>query len=207
VLDIGANIGWYAINLSKSVSQGKIIAFEPIPRTYRYLVDNIALNELDNIKTYNLGLSEKSGHFNFYYNRNYTGATSLANIINARDVALVKCRVERLDDFLKKAKIKKFDFIKCDVEGAEKFVIQGGLGSIKQNQPVIFVELLRKWSAKFNYHPNSIIKMLKEIGYGCYVINKTKLKKIKEIRETTQQTNFCFLHKTKHAKLINRLTQ
>lgn len=205
VLDIGANIGWYAINLSKSVPQGRIIAFEPIPKTYGNLIKNIALNGLGNIKTYNTGLSKKAGYFNFYYNRNYTGASSLVDIINAQDVALVKCRVEKLDDFLKKSKIRQVDFIKCDVEGAEKLVIQGGLEAIKQNRPIIFIELLRKWSAKFNYHPNSVISMLKEIGYGCYVINKTKLKKIKEIIETTRHTNFCFLHINKHSKLLSRL--
>lgn len=205
VLDIGANIGWYAINLSKSVPQGRIIAFEPIPKTYGYLVKNIVLNGLGNIKTYNIGLFKKAGYFNFYYNRNNTGATSLVDIIKEDDVAIVKCRVEKLDDFLKKAKIKQVDFIKCDVEGAEKFVIQGGMETIKENKPIIFLELLRKWSAKFNYHPNSIISMLKEMGYGCYVINKTKLRKIKEITEATQHTNFCFLHINKHYKLLSRL--
>ena len=205
VLDIGANIGWYAINLSKSVPEGRIIAFEPIPKTYDYLVKNIALNKLGNIKTYNIGLSEKAGYFNFYYNRKYTGATSLVNLINEHDVSLIRCRVEKLDNFLKKSKIRQVDFIKCDVEGAEKLVVEGGLESIKKNKPIIFIELLRKWSAKFNYHPNSIITMLKEVGYGCYVINKTKLRKIKEITETTPHTNFCFLHVNKHSKLLSRL--
>ena len=205
VFDIGANIGWYSMNLSKSVPQGRIVSFEPIPKTYDYLIKNIALNQLHNVKAYNIGLSSKAGCFNFYYNRNYTGATSLVDIIKANNVAIVKCRVERLDDFFKKAKIKQVDFIKCDVEGAEKFVIEGGLEVIKKNKPIIFIELLRKWSAKFNYHPNIIINMLKKVGYGCYIINKTKLKKIKQITEATQHTNFCFLHIDKHSKLLNRL--
>ncbi|MDP3042487.1 MAG: FkbM family methyltransferase [Candidatus Omnitrophota bacterium] len=205
VLDIGANIGWYSINLSKSVPGGRIISFEPIPKTYEYLIKNIALNQLRNIKTYNIGLSNKAGCFNFYYNRNYTSATSLVNIIKDDNVAIVKCRVEKLDDFLKKAKIMQVDFIKCDVEGAEKFVIEGGQEVINKNKPIIFIELLRKWSAKFNYHPNSIINILKDIGYGCYIIKKTKLKRIKKITEITQYTNFCFLHKIKHSKLLIRL--
>lgn len=205
VLDIGANIGWYSINLSKSVPQGKIIAFEPIPRTYGYLFKNIVLNKLSNIKTYNIGLSKESGYFNFYYNRDYTGATSLVDIIKKNNVALVKCRVEKLDNFLRKVKIKRVDFIKCDVEGAEKLVIEGAIEAIDENKPIIFIELLRKWSAKFNYHPNSIINLLKDKGYGCYVIKETKLKKIKKITGSTQQTNFCFLHINKHSKLLGRL--
>jgi FkbM family methyltransferase len=206
VLDIGANVGWYTLNLAKSVLQGRIIAFEPIPKTYGYLVKNIALNGLANIKTHNIGLAKKAGYFDFYYNRKYPGATSLADIMNEPGVVLARCRVEKLDNFLKKSKIKRVDFIKCDVEGAEKFVIEGGLETIKENKPIIFMELLRKWSAKFNYHPNSIISMLREIGYGCFVIHKTRLKRIQEITETTQQTNFCFLDINKYSKLLSRLT-
>jgi FkbM family methyltransferase len=206
VLDIGANIGWYSVNLSPCLPQGKIIAFEPIPRTYNYLVENIALNKLRNVKTYNIGLSSRRGHFSFYYNRNYTGATSLSNITQADGVQLIKCRVETLDDFLKKIKAGRIDFIKCDTEGAEKFVVEGGWATIKKNQPVIFIELLRKWSAKFNYHPDSVVKMLQGAGYVCLVISKTKLKRIRAITATTQETNFCFLHKTRHAGLLNRLT-
>ncbi len=206
VLDIGANIGWYSINLSRDLPQGRIIAFEPIPRTYDYLGKNIFLNGLSNIKTYNVGLSRQAGFFNFYYNRNFSGATSLVNITNSRDADLVKCRVEKLDDFLKKIKLKHIDFIKCDAEGAEKLVIDGGLETIKKHKPVIFVELLRKWSAKFNYHPNRVIDTLKEAGYNCYVIDKNKLKKIKAITQVTPQTNFCFLHPVKHLRLLGRLT-
>ncbi len=205
VLDIGANIGWYSINLSKSVPQGRIISFEPMPRTYDYLNMNINLNQMRNIKTYNIGLSNNAGYFSFYYNRNYTGATSLVDIIKEDNVVIVKCRVEKLDGFLMKTKIKRVDFIKCDVEGAEKFVIEGGLETIKRDKPIIFIELLRKWSAKFNYHPNSVINILNKNGYGCYIINKTKLKKIIKITENTQHTNFCFLHLNKHSKLLSRL--
>ncbi|MDD5129558.1 MAG: FkbM family methyltransferase [Candidatus Omnitrophica bacterium] len=206
ILDIGANIGWYSINLSRSVPRGRIIAFEPIPKTYNCLIKNVALNQLPNIKAYNIGLFNKSGRFNFYYNRSYTGATSLKDIIHKHDTVLIKCRVEKLDDFLKKIKIGQVDFIKCDAEGAEKFVIEGGLNLIKKYKPVIFVELLRKWAAKFDYHPNSVISLLKQIGYECYVINKAKLKKIREITETTQQTNFYFLPVSKYSKLLSRLT-
>jgi FkbM family methyltransferase len=141
VLDIGANIGWYAINLSKSVPQGRIIAFEPIPKTYEYLTKNTALNNLHNIKAYNIGLSSKAGYFNFYYNQNYAGATSLASVAKQDNMSIVKCKVEKLDGFLKKVKIREIDFIKCDVEGAEKFLIQGGKQAFNEKRPIFLMEL------------------------------------------------------------------
>ena len=47
VLDIGANIGWYCINISKERKNSNIFAFEPIPKTFNYLYQNIKMNEID----------------------------------------------------------------------------------------------------------------------------------------------------------------
>ena len=46
VLDVGANMGWYSINIAKTYPSCKIHAFEPIPNTYSYLEQNIKLNQL-----------------------------------------------------------------------------------------------------------------------------------------------------------------
>ena len=57
---------------------------------------------------------------------------------------------------------ESIDFIKCDVEGNELSVIQGGEKLIKSHKPIILLELLRKWSARFNFHPNEVIELLRE---------------------------------------------
>ena len=44
VLDIGANIGWYSLNLAKRYPRCKISAFEPIPKTFACLEKNLGLN-------------------------------------------------------------------------------------------------------------------------------------------------------------------
>ena len=41
VIDIGANIGWYTLNLSKCIPHGRIIAFEPIPDIFKRLKKKI----------------------------------------------------------------------------------------------------------------------------------------------------------------------
>ncbi len=87
----------------------------------------------------------------------------------------------------------KLDFIKCDVEGAELLTFQGGLKTITKYKPIVFTEMLRKWSAKFNYHPNEIIELFKDIGYGCYFVVNDKLHEIKMMTDETIETNFFFL--------------
>ena len=50
VLDLGANIGYYAIMEAKIVgSSGKIYAIEPDPRNIEILKKNIKLNNIDGI--------------------------------------------------------------------------------------------------------------------------------------------------------------
>ena len=56
VFDIGGNIGYYSILLSKQVK--RIYTFEPYLYTYRKLVRNIKLNYISNIKTYQIALSD-----------------------------------------------------------------------------------------------------------------------------------------------------
>ncbi len=201
ILDIGANIGWYCLNLSKNVPRGRIMAFEPIPTTFGYLLKNIALNNITNIIPYNFGLCDKEGGFEFYYSPKLPGATSLRlthkNIMRQK----IKCKINRLDNFITKL-VTHVDFIKCDVEGAELFVIRGGLETLKKWKPVLFLEMLRKWSAKFGYHPNEIIELLNEIRYACYYRKNNKLVKIKKIDEKTEATNFYFLDPDKHKKYI-----
>lgn len=202
IFDIGANIGWYSIHLAKKLNSASIFSFEPIPETFIKLKRNVQLNNIDNINLINIPLSNKVQDLTFYYSPSATGASSSVNISNEEDIKKLDCRTTTIDLFVEKNNINKIDFIKCDVEGSEIFVYQGGLESIKKFTPVIFTEMLRKWAAKFNYHPNDIILLLKELGYNCYKSMNKKLVEIKSIDENTKETNFFFLHPDSHQDYI-----
>lgn len=204
VFDIGANIGWCALGLSRCVPRGKIFAFEPIRKTFSCLKQNIALNKAKNIRAYNFALSDKNGIMEFYYDRTLSGAASLRNLHENRKKGKVRCRVWRLDDIVK-GLTGRIDFIKCDVEGAELFVMKGAMRTLASMKPALFLEMLRKWSAKFGYHPNDIIGLLGGIGYRCYYAKGGALAEISKVGERTKATNFYFLDKVKHAKLIKEL--
>jgi hypothetical protein len=66
------------------------------------------------------------------------------------------------------------------------------------NKQLIFTEMLRKWSAKFNSHPNEIIDLLSGIGYRCFATRENHLIEIFSMDESTIETNFFFLHSEKH---------
>ena len=201
IFDVGANVGWFSLIISKNIPKVSLHSFEPIPATFDILNRNISLNGGFPIKTYNLGFYSEDTNLKLFYDSECSGRTSAANLAEI-DVREVPCSFKKMDSFVREMNIQQLDFVKCDVEGAEYFVYQGGIETLRKFKPIIFSEMLRKWSAKFNYHPNDIINFLSEIGYLCFVIRENKLDNFTRMDEKTVETNFLFLHKEKHAQQI-----
>lgn len=196
-IDIGANIGWYSI-LAARYGSG-VYSFEPIEKTYRRLCANIELNELTGIKTYNLGLGESAGEDKFYFYDMASGAASRADLNNwsgaISEVQEMTCMIDTLDHICSKEKLERIDLIKCDVEGGELFVFKGGIETLRRFRPFVLCEMLRKWSAKFNYHPNEIIHLFEELNYKCIALDRKHIGAgyiLKQMQETTAETNFLF---------------
>lgn len=202
--DIGANIGWYSINIAVSRRAAKIYCFEPIPKTYEHLKQNLALNSVPNVTAHNFGFSSQNGEFTFYYYPEGSGNASSANVTGRSDVETVQCKVRTLDGYINETGVH-VDFIKCDVEGAELLVFQGGIEAISRDRPIVFSEILRKWSAKFNYNPNQIFDLFRQQGYRSFTVKGNYLSEFLGMDESTVETNFFFLHSVKHSTQISAL--
>lgn len=192
ILDIGANIGYFSLYFATKFPSTKIYAFEPIPNTFDSMKENIQLNHVENIESFNLGLTDKKKKLEMFYNPEGCGSSSLKDLLGATCTRKVECAFSTVDDFILEKNITHLDFIKCDVEGAEKFVYEGAFKTIERFRPLIFSEMLRKWSAKFGYHPNEIIQFFKKLDYACYAISEATFEKITEVTEETVETNFLF---------------
>jgi len=196
MLDIGANIGWYSLMASKINPAATIHCFEPIPTTYSRLIQNFALNSIESLQCHNYGFSNEPGSFPFYFYPEGSGNASMHNLAGRKDATIVDCELRTLDSVLDwLPSIKRIDFVKCDVEGNELFVLQGGLKLLNEHKPVLLCELLRKWSAAFGYHPNEVIDFLTRIGYKPYTVGtEGDLSEFTRITDETTQTNFFFVH-------------
>jgi len=206
VFDIGANVGWYSMNIARLIEDVQVYAFEPIPSTFSYLERNVEINNLHNIHLNNFGFSNQDQELTFYFYPEGSGNASSANLVDHPNTQRIVCDVKTLDGFVNATGLQ-VDFIKCDVEGAELLVFQGGIETIKRQQPTIFAEMLRKWSAKFNYHPNEIIKLLSDLGYKCFAAKGKVIEEFFLMDERTLETNFFFLHTIKHASKISVLAK
>lgn len=205
IFDIGANIGWYSLNLAKAFPHATINAFEPVPATFGYLQANLALNGAAQVRAHNFGFSDHEGELAFFFDPSGSGGASAADLQGTGAAQKVTCKIERLDSFVERTGAR-VDFIKCDVEGAELFMFKGGVGTLEKFKPVVFTEMLRKWAAKFNYHPNQIIELFSGLGYSCFAGRDGKLVEFLAMDDNTTETNFFFLHPDAHAAKIAALT-
>jgi FkbM family methyltransferase len=205
VFDIGANVGFYSLHWASRIAQGgQIHAFEPVPSTFAWLKRNVEINHLTEVvRTNNFGLSDEKKTLSIYLPAvSGCGAASIKNLHPEESSQVVEVDVRTLDDYVSEAGLSRIDLIKIDVEGAELFVIKGGFKTIAQTKPLIFMELLRKWSKPFGYHPNEVLALLGEIGYRCYTFEDNKVIPFDTMTEETVQTNFFFAHPDRHAEWL-----
>ena len=155
VIDIGAHIGWYTIDMAKKAKH--VYAFECSPKSFNYLCANIALNQLDyNVSKFNCALSNTNISMPYYIRDPKDGGGNGISkfdydVVNNVPYVLVPCKP--LDDF----HFENINFIKMDVEGHEKQVLQGAKQTILSNDyPKILFE---SWDDE---KPNLPVKELKQ---------------------------------------------
>jgi FkbM family methyltransferase len=161
ILDIGANIGTHSVYWGKITQANKIYAFEPVITTYRILEKNIEINNLINkVKPFNFGLGNKKTRAKIKtYDLDNIGGTSLEEDANG-DI-----EIHALDDIDEINNLTRIDFIKIDVEGFEKYVLEGGKRTLLKHNPIIFIESFSgKDTFDFTY------EFIKELGYGEPII-------------------------------------
>ncbi|MDN3508493.1 MAG: FkbM family methyltransferase [Candidatus Neptunochlamydia sp.] len=208
LFDVGANIGWYALNWSKQFPNSTIYAFEPIPQTYDFLKTNAIINGSKNIHPYQLALSNSSGSKPYYFTPESSVLASEKNILEYKNAKKINVTTTTIDGFIENTKIKKLDLIKCDVEGAELNSIKGALKTIKNYQPIVVLELFHEWSKWFDYHPNEAFSLLAKFGYSAFLPEKGFLEKVDSYQsEDFSKQNYFFLHNQTHEKLIQRFSK
>jgi FkbM family methyltransferase len=136
VIDIGANVGNHTVYWAKVTKVKKIYSFEPVKSTFRILLKNIEINNIsDKVKIYNIALgNKKSKGIIDVYNLDNIGGTSLSED-NDGDLELDK--IDNIKEIMEEPEIS---FVKIDVEGFEKNVLQGAINLFDKYKPMVFIE-------------------------------------------------------------------
>ena len=198
-LDIGVYRGVYSYKLSQNFKT--VHSFEPNPLLYPYLEKNLK-KVINNMILYNLALSDTNGvselklpiRSKSIFKNNIEelfklGAATMhpENIMN--NYKKVPIQMKRLDEI----KINNnIGFIKIDVEGHEKNVIEGGLDTIKKNKPVLLVEIEEKHTKK---PIEETINFIKSLNYNAFIYKEKTLIEFNETNKNQKEINYIFIKK------------
>ena len=136
VIDAGANVGVFSIYASIKHPEATIYAFEPNPRTFKALQENIKY--YPNIKAFNCGLVEK--------NKTATIIPTNYSVISHIGEGGIPVEIKTIDSFTIPA-----DFIKMDTEGYEANILRGAAETIKKHKPIIVMSAY--------HHPNDVTEL------------------------------------------------
>jgi len=135
VFDIGAHLGLHTLFYAAIADQ--VVAFEPAPRNYARLVENLGLNGRTNVSTWNVALSDRSAVLDFLDNGISQTGTLLTNAQHARSFKKIRVRAYRLDDL----DLPAPDLMKIDCEGAELQVLRGAAETLRKHRPIVHLEV------------------------------------------------------------------
>ncbi|MEH2150759.1 FkbM family methyltransferase [Nostoc sp.] len=184
VFDIGANIGDYSILFSKLVGvYGKVYSFEPTLSTFNKLKVRLTNSKCNNVYPFQEAVYSDNAQIEFNeFSEDFSAWNSIGRpqmldpqgsgkyvpIVNTEIVETIT-----LDSFCKNNDIKKIDYLKIDVEGAEIDVLQGATELlIKKDIYFIQFEISQKMLEGLNRNAQSTFDILNEHGYECHRISR-----------------------------------
>lgn len=134
VVDIGANIGYYAIQAATIRPDAEVLAIEPAPETVEKLRENVALNDVaDRIDIREVGVGPAEGTETLYRHSN-PNRHSMSPKASGR-TGSTTVPVRPLDDLLDDP--GRVDALRMDIEGYEAQALRGGASVFAANDALL----------------------------------------------------------------------
>lgn len=144
IFDVGACEGEDSVKFSRRFPNSKVYAFEPLPKNFEKIKNNLDKYVATNINVSQVALSNKKGKSIFFVSSGRPQGTSendwdygnkSSSLLRPAKVKKVhewlsfdeevSVKTSRLDQFMKDNKLTKIDFLYMDVQGAELMVLEG----------------------------------------------------------------------------------
>jgi len=168
-VDIGANIGLYtALALRQMPRSGLILAVEPAEENFLYLEKNILENRISSSKVKviaeRVALSDRKGEALLHKNPGNKGDNRLYQDALLQESESVQ--VITLDGLCDLHGITRIDFMKMDVQGMEKRVLDGAKTILqKSTSCIILMEFWASGIERAGDSPASIFELLENLGF------------------------------------------
>jgi FkbM family methyltransferase len=175
--DVGANQGEFTTFAAKRLTEGSVLAFEPLEENYRILTENVELNRFSNVLRYNFGLSDQPDEVEVFASPDvklHGGWNETATMFptDSWNTRVGRVRVEVFDEVFPETGLKRLDGMKIDVEGAELPVLRGASQAIQRHRPFIIMEICDETYQAAGYCKSDVCQLLRDMGYRLFVIRR-----------------------------------
>ncbi len=173
-LDVGSNIGFYAVVIGDEHAVEEVHAFEPMPVGAQNTRENISAN-LSGLPTHvhELALSDVRGPLEFAVRGPLAGANGALDdsVLAAEDITVTTVERDRLDDVI--ALKGRNVVIKIDVEGHELNTLRGAVDTLRENTGFLQMEM---HPSESNADKIALLeglgwRMFTRAGADCYFTN------------------------------------
>ena len=174
VLDVGANIGMFT---RTALARGAtlVVAIEPAPRTLNAFRRNLEKEIREGrVVVYPKGAWDHDGEMELSVNEVNQAENTLV-LPRENLMPTIRVPLTTIDKIVAELQLPRVDFIKMDIEGAEKPAIKGAENTIKRFRPrmSLSTEHLADDSAAIPALIHSIEPSYTHAGCDCMVVHKT----------------------------------
>lgn len=174
VLDIGANIGYYATLLAQLTGEkGMVHCFEPDKQNFEHLQKTVA--GFTNVRINNKAVGPKTETLKIYTSKNLN--VDHRTYKPEEYDQEIEVQAMSIDDYL--ASDLKVNVIKMDIQGFEMHAIQGMEKVLAHNPQVKLISEFWPYGLKkAGSSVTEYFQYLTNKGFTCYLLEKKSLKKL-----------------------------
>lgn len=170
IVDIGAQSGLYSL-YAKYLPNATFYSFEPFPLTYKLLNENLKINNITNVKTYDIAISDKTGTATLNTCISHNGLHTLGkNPLRFNDIKAIEVKTDTLDNLFYENNIP-INYLKIDTEGYEYYILKGGIKTLKKYKPLLQIEYHTSNMMQCSVKEEDLNNLLNELNYKNYLTN------------------------------------
>ena len=157
VMDVGANLGDFAIQAAARCPRGRVYAVEPMSEYSSLLETNQKLNRLSNLEIVRVALGDHEGEISL----SIAGAESTAHF--NRTARTETARLTTLPQLMRDCGLERIDLLKMDCEGSEWDILPAARAALPRIRQICMeIHPSRGWTAE------KLAEWLRSSGYQVW---------------------------------------
>ncbi len=174
-VDVGANIGLFAVAAASRLHDGRVLAIEPTSGAFNRLQKNIERNGVTNVVTVKTAVSDQKGSIEISQivgREEYStiGTMTHPSVVDAATQVVTELVPMTTVDTLVAEHGLRPALMKVDVEGAELGVLKGACETLRKWRPVIISEISEKMLGTLGGSRDDLVSFIEQQNYSVYSI-------------------------------------